>query len=326
MKRLTSVLLGTLLLVTLGAIGPAHAALTTQCVGEAGAVTVPGDLVVPAGKACSLNGTTVDGNVRVAAGADLVGNGITVTGNVNAQADAYLDLTDSTVAGNVINRGAYGVYLDGTTLNAYTSTANVNPDTFVSAYQSSFTGRVAVGGGSFLLDGSTVDRFVEVDDAYYADVLDTVIGGALTVTGNEYGTMVCGSEIDGHASFADNGYGVQLGAAGALGVCQQGASVWGGNVTVSGTDGTAQVQDNVIRGNLGGEGNTAVSQSDNRVRGELQGQFAAQTQQRAMLRSLQLDARGGAEAQDARDALDGLRTERLGQAEELAELAGSAGL
>lgn len=326
MKRMTSVLAGTLLLVAVGAVGPAHAALTTSCVGEAGAVTVPGDLVVPAGKACSLTGTTIQGNVRVAAGADFVGDGITVTGNVTAQADAYLDLTDSEVAGNVINRGSYGVYLDGTSLNAYTSTANVNPDTFVSAYQSSFTGRVAVGGGSFLLESSTVNRFVEVTDAYYADVLDSVVGGALTVTGNEYGTMVCGSEIDGHASFVDNDYGVQLGAGGALGVCQQGASVWGGNVTVSGTSGTAQVQDNIIRGNLGGEGNTAVSASDNRVRGELQGQFGTQVQQRAMMRSLQLDARAGAEAQGARDVVEELRSERLGQAEELAELAGPAGL
>ncbi|MEE6286786.1 hypothetical protein V2J52_03855 [Georgenia sp. MJ173] len=324
MKKLTSVLLGTLLLVSVGAMGPAQAALTTQCVGEAGAVTVPGDLVVPAGKACSLTGTTIDGNVRVAAGADLVADGITVTGNVNVQADGYLDLTGSAVAGNVINRGAYGVYLDGTALNAYTATAAVNPDTFLSSHGSSFTGRVAVGGGSFLLESSTVDRFVDVNEAYYADVLDSVIGGALTVAGNEYGAMVCGSEVDGHASFSSNDYGVQLGAGGSLGVCQQGSSVWGGNVTVSDTTGAVQVTDNIVRGDLGGAGNTTVTASDNRVRGELQGQFAEQTQQRAM--RMQLDARAGAQADAARDAVDALREERLGQAEQLAELAGPAGL
>lgn len=322
MKKATSVVLGAMLLVGFG-LGPAQAALTTRCVGEAGAVTVPGDLVVPAGKACSLDGTTVQGNVRIAAGADLVASGLTVTGNVTVQADGYLDLTDSSVAGNVNNRGAYGIYLDGTSSNAYSGNA-ANSETFLMSYESTFAGRIVADGGSFLLESSTVDRLVTVTDAYYADVLDSVVGGALTVSGNEYGAMVCGSEVDGHAAFADNDYGVQLGVGGALGVCEQGTSVWGGDVTVSGTGGTAQVSDNIIRGNLGGTGNSAVTASDNRVRGELQGQFSQQTAQRAM--RMQLESRAQADAEAARDTVTELRAERLRTAERQADLAGSAGL
>lgn len=322
-KKLTGVLIGGLALAGFGVIGPAQAALTTHCVGHASGVTVPGDLLVPAGKACSLEDITVTGNVRVAAGGDLVGDGLTVNGNVVVQGDAYLDLVDSSVDGNVVNRGAYGIYLDGTDANAYTANANVNPDSFLWTYESDFSGRVLATGGSFLLESSTVNRAVTTDSTMYTDILDSVVGGTLSVTGAEYGALVCGSEVDGHASFASNGDGVQLGAGGALGECDLGTSVWGGNVTVAGTTGHAQVSDNVIRGNLGGSGNESVAASDNRVRGEVQGQFAEQTQQRMMMQSLEAPS---AEADAERNVLEELRSERLGTAEQLAEKAGPAGL
>ncbi|MEE6272447.1 hypothetical protein [Georgenia wangjunii] len=323
-KRLTSVLIGGLVLAGLGAVGPAQAALTTHCVGHAGGVTVPGDLLVPAGKACSLEDTTITGNVRVAAGADLVGHGLTVNGNVVVQGDGYLDLGQSTVDGNVVNSGAFGVYLDDTDVNAYTATANVNPESFLWTYGASFSGRIAATGGSFLLESSVAERFVQTTDTQYTDVVDSVVGGTLTVTGAEYGAMVCGSEVDGHATLASNGVGVQLGAGGALAECEHGPSVWAGNVLVSGTTGLAEVSDNIVRGNLAGTGNESVAASGNRVRGELEGQFAEQVQQRAM--RMQLEAPAQAEADAERDVLEQLRSERLGQAEELAEAAGPAGL
>lgn len=322
-KRLTSVLVGGLVLAGLGIVGPAHAALMTHCNGHAAGVTVPGDLLVPAGKACSLEDVTVTGNVRVAAGADLVGDGLTVDGNVVVQGDGYLDLTDSAVGGNVVNRGAFGIYLDYTDVNAYNGTGD-NPETFLWTYGAAFTGRVAADGGSFLLESSVANRAVQTADTVYTDVVDSVVGGALTVTGAEFGALVCGSEVDGHATFASNGEGVQLGAGGALDACDSGPSVWGGNVVVSGTVGLAEVSDNIIRGNLDGTGNEAVSASGNRVRGEVRGQFAEAAQQRAM--RMQLDAEIAEEAEVERDVLEQLRSERLGKAEELVEVAGPANL
>ena len=321
-KRLASVLVGGLVLAGVGVMGPAQAALTTHCVGNAAGVTVPGDLVVPRGEACSLDDVTITGNVRVAAGADLVGNGLTVNGNVAVQEDGYLDLVETTVGGNVVNRGAYGIYLDYTDVNAYTATANVNPDSFLWTYESSFSGRVLATGGSLLLESSHAERFVETNETTYTDVLDSVVEGALTVNDSEYGVMVCGSEIDGDGTFAGNGVGVQLGAGGALGACESGPSVWGGDVTVTGTDGLAQVSNNIIRGNLAGSDNGSVAASDNRVRGAVEGQFAEQAQQRMM--RMQLDAGAQKDADAERDVLERLRSERLGEAEELAEAAGPA--
>ncbi|WP_324649953.1 hypothetical protein [Georgenia sp. H159] len=322
-KRLTSVLIGGLALAGFGAIGPAQAALTTHCVGEAAGVTVPGDLLVPAGKACSLDDVVVTGNVRVAAGADLVASGLTVNGNVAVQSEGYLDLVESTVAGNVVNRGAFGVYLDYTDVNAYTATADVNPETFLWTEGATFNGRVAATGGSVLFDSTVAQRFVQTTDTLYTDVVDSVVAGTLTVTGAEFGATVCGSEVDGHATFASNGVGVQLGAGGALSECEYGTSVWGGNVLISGTTGLAEVSDNIIRGNLAGTGNESVAVGENRVRGELQGQFAEQAEQR-MMRMLEAQPDGEADAE--RDVLEQLRTERLGKAEQSAEVAGPANL
>ncbi|MPV50576.1 hypothetical protein GCG21_11285 [Pseudactinotalea sp. HY160] len=328
-KRLTTVLIGGMAIAGFGAVGPApaQAALTTHCVGEADGVTVPGDLLVPRGKACSLTDITVTGDVRVAAGADLVADGLTVEGRIVVQSDGYLDLTGSTVAGNVVNRGSFGVYLDDTDVRAYTATANVNPDTFLWTDEAEFSGRIAATGGSFLLESSTADRAVQTTDTQYTDIIDSVVGGTLTVTGAQFGAMVCGSEVDRHATFASTGVGVQLGAGGALADCDLGPSVWGGNVLVSGTTGAVQVSDNIIRGNLDGTGNDSVTASDNRVRGDLKGQFAEQAA-RPMMR-MQLDAAPTLERGDAsaeRDALEQLRDDRLGIAEQLAEEAGPANL
>src|SRR5690606_27126422 len=126
------------------------------------------------------------------------------------------------------------------------------------------------------------------------------------------------------ATFTGNSFGVQLGAGGDLGVCDQGPSVWGGNVTVSDTDGPVKVVDNIIRGNLAGTGNATVTASGNRVRGELQGQFAETAGAMRMLRGLR--QRDATEAQRARDVVEQLRAERVETAELEAQLAGPAGL
>ncbi|WP_147918464.1 hypothetical protein [Ruania zhangjianzhongii] len=323
-KRLSSALIGGLVLAGFAGFGsaPAQAALTTHCVGEGGEVTVPGDLVVPQGEACSLENTTINGNVRVSAGADLVGEGVTVNGNIVIRDDAYLDLAESTVDGNVVNRGSFGVYLEGTDVNAYTTQGTANPESFLWTDGANFNARVAATGGSFLLESSFVEGLVQTTDTQYTDIVDSVVGGTLTVTSAEFGAMVCGSEVDGHATFASVGVAVQLGASGALADCAQGPSVWGGNLLVSGTTGTVEVSDNIIRGNLAGTGNDSVAASDNRVRGDLEGQFAEQEEQSLM----QMQREAPAEADAGRELLEELRSDRLGDAEELADAAGPANL
>lgn len=80
---------------------PAHAEPLTKCIGEAGDVTVPGDVVVPKGRSCELDGTTIKGDVRVARNANLVLSDVSIDGDLKVGENAYADADASTVAGKV---------------------------------------------------------------------------------------------------------------------------------------------------------------------------------------------------------------------------------
>src|SRR5919198_444791 len=94
-------------------VAPAATAdLVTYCVGTGGAVTVPGDLFVPPGESCQLDGTTVTGNVRVAAGASLVVKGGTFQRDVQIAADGYYDGTSTAVTGQItLASGGFGIFM-----------------------------------------------------------------------------------------------------------------------------------------------------------------------------------------------------------------------
>ena len=70
-------------LVSIGA--PAAHADDTVCRTTIGAVSIDGDIVVPSGASCTLNGTTVEGNVKVYSGASLKAQGVVVDGNVEGE-------------------------------------------------------------------------------------------------------------------------------------------------------------------------------------------------------------------------------------------------
>jgi hypothetical protein len=89
--------------------GPALAN-NVRCENEAlPAVNINGNLVVPSGAFCNLNGTHVTGNATVKAGppepsepTSLSSNGATIDGNVNVQQNAqFAAFTGSTIGGNV---------------------------------------------------------------------------------------------------------------------------------------------------------------------------------------------------------------------------------
>ena len=76
--------------------GPVGAALVTRCVGAAAGAAIPGDLVVPAGRSCSLSAVAVTGSVTVRAGADLtLLDGSTVAGGLTVAADGFVELIGS---------------------------------------------------------------------------------------------------------------------------------------------------------------------------------------------------------------------------------------
>jgi hypothetical protein len=300
---------------------PAGAALVTHCIGTGGAVTVPNDLLVPAGESCDLTGTVITGNVSVAAGANLVIDGGRVDGEIRVAADGYLDASGSTVGGSVIlAAGGYGLYLK----QASTGSITVRPkgsatvDGFLFAEDTQVTGSVNAQAGEVRLDsGSEVTGGLSTTGTHYTDLHDSFVDGVLSVLNSSTGSVVCGSAVRGRSTFAGNLGGVQLGPNGGLDGCASGG-YFGRDVSITNTTGGVSVEDTIIDGALTVNSNNPAARvaADNRIRGGvIGGQAAAAPAQRR--------AAAGAVRDDTADERAG---ERLAVAVREAAAAGEADL
>lgn len=291
---------------------PASADLVTRCIGTAGAVTVPGDLVVPAGQACTLTGTTVEGQVRVRPGADLVVMDVTFNDTVVVAPDAYFDASTSSIAGTVTSRG-FGVYLDRSTMGSDVR-GRADASSFTYLYNSTVAGQVDARAGDVLLDSSQVAGQVRGIGTTFVDVVNSTMFDQLTVKNNPDGTSICASEVDGAANFTGN-IGVQVGEGDLISSCTDGVNYFGGDVTISNNTAGVSVSGNIIRGNLAGNGNDpAPTGSDNRVRGNSLGQFAdmdGAPQARARVMTVQTNR-----SEDARTRAEQRRATAVEQATE----------
>lgn len=278
MKKLSLVAALAMGVASVGLVAPsANAAFTTTCIGEGGAVTIPGDLVVPAGRSCSLDGTVIQGNVRVQKDADLVIVNGKVEGNVAVNQNAFLDAKDTQFSGTFAARESFGSLLTGATVTGAVSTiSNTTDEGFLIITDSTLGGQVRATGGSLDLMSSSVATNVLGLGAEYTDLHDSTVGGRLQVENNALGGVVCASEVYGAVTFKGNQDAVQLGGSRANGGASdcEGSNFFNGNVTIDGTLGGVQVVNNIIRGNLSGADNDpAPVGSGNRVRGTISGQF-----------------------------------------------------
>lgn len=255
---------------------PASADLITSCTGTASNVTVPGDLVVAANQSCSLDTVKVMGNVRVGTGADLIATGSTFSGTVTARSNAYFEADSSTVTGNVSLRGAFGAYTESTKFGGnitVRTVAGTDVQGSVYAYNSSVAGNVDSRFGQAVVESTRVGGNLYGIGGETLDAYDSTVMGKYVSQGNTSGSIVCSSEIYGAATASGDSDTVQFGT-GSAATCD-GANFWGGNVTVKDNTATVELNDNIIAGNLGGEGNTpAPTGAGNRVRGTVSGQFA----------------------------------------------------
>jgi len=299
----------------------ANADLVTHCVGTGGAVTVPNDLLVPAGQSCALTGTTITGNVSVAAGANLVVTGGHISGEIQVAADGYLDAGDTDVGGGIdLASGGYGVFLKDTGTGSITvrPKGSATIDSFLFTENAGIDGTVTASAGEVRLDLTTeVTGNVSTTGTYYTDVHDSFVDGTLSVLNSATGSVVCGSAVRGRATFAGNLGGVQLGPNGTLDGCASGG-YWGRDVSVTNTTGGVTVDDNIIDGKLTTTANTPAARvaANNRIRGGVVGeQGSAAARAAAKLSAEEREAKG-----EKRAAV------RTSAAVQEADAAGDAGL
>jgi hypothetical protein len=180
-------------------------------------------------------------------------------------------------------------------LNAQTAEES-EYDAFVYVVDSSVSGKVDTKvTGEVVLDGADVSGQVAGNGVDYLDVYNSVIGGKLTVSGAAHGSVVCESEIYGAASFTGNSDTLQLGADGPVVECAGISTYWGDNLDISNNTATIVVSNNIVRGNLSGDGNDpAPTGENNRVRGEITGQFVDLAPAAALRRAAAPEERSGA--------------------------------
>ncbi|MFL1381534.1 hypothetical protein [Nocardiopsis protaetiae] len=251
---------------------PAQADLVTLCSGHGGAITLPTDLAVPAGKSCFLDGTVIQGNVTVRKGANLHILGGEIQGEVTVQQDGYFDASETTVNGRVVNRGSYGTYLEDSTAGAALRTVPVDGasnDGFAFVVDSSVK-TINAETGAVYVEGSRIGGAVKGTGVEYVDIYDSVVRGALTVSGSANGGILCDSEVIGAASYTDSSGPVAVGAGAQAGFCSS-VNYIDGKLTVTGISGGAFIDNNIIGGDLVASGNTPTAQigDNNRVRGDI---------------------------------------------------------
>lgn len=280
--------------------------LETRCTGTAGPVTVPSNLVVPAGQTCFLQGTVVQGDVVVRAGANLIAeDGASIEGDVVVRADGYVEILDGSVAGQTQLRQAFGGYGEGSSLAG----VDVRNSGFFYAVDTTQGDYNAVNSETSL-ESAWVSGDITTRGGLLTDVHDTVVEGRLTVRDAELGSLLCASEFDDRAVVRGSGGVVQVGD-GVYDGCDGNVFASGltlrDNVTEEGT----HVGDNVIRGDLACTGNEPAPVGEgNRVRGAATGQcaelepamatsrFAPSGQDRSADTERQIEARSA----DAREA------------------------
>lgn len=166
----TALVGGIAAVLSVAVASPAQAA-ETQCRGALGPVVVAGDVVVPAGESCLLDGTTVRGNVVVRRDAVLATVDARVTGNIRANDATSLVFTGTIVGGDI---------------RAERRTR-------------------------FVGEGLTVNGNLQAKQVSFFHLLSSSANGTFTVENAADGSIFCGNRLSGNAEFRDNRTLVQIG-------------------------------------------------------------------------------------------------------------------
>ncbi|GGI03707.1 hypothetical protein [Egicoccus halophilus] len=272
MKLRQSTVVGVAAAMVMGATAlPASANVVTCNNSSLTNGTISGDLRVPAGSFCVLDGVTVQGNVLVLREADLLADGTTVGGNVEVRAEGYAEFADSSIAGDVTGQASFGQVLFDTEIGGDIATRR---NQFVFLLGGDLAGsmdiRAAVDARTeTFVESLRVGGNLETNNNDFTDVFDSTIEGDLTIARAEQGSIFCTSEVDGNALFNLNRGTLQIGGD------DCGPVYFGSDLQISRHTGAPTLEDTIVRGDLRCNGNTTAPTGTNvRVRGEAIGQCA----------------------------------------------------
>jgi len=265
----------TSLVAALVATGLLAAASTAQaaeehCVGAIGPVTIPGNLVVPAGQVCDLAGTRVLGNTFVEPAAELYAEQADLRGNLAVAGGGYADLFESTVAGTLKLTESLGVSMENSSVGNLDSRGS----DFIDVFSGTIPGNLKARGGSTAVfaEGVAVGGNLEATGVDYFDLYDSLVNGSFYVRNTQSGSIFCGNTLNGDSVFTNNRTLLTIGSPDQA--CD--GNRVNGNVVVDRNEAAAEISDNDVSGNLTCRGNTPPPVGGgNRVEGNKEGQCLA---------------------------------------------------
>ena len=263
-------------LVTLGAITPAAGAAGSQrpreCNGTIEGGAVNGDLVVPEGASCVLNGTKVRGDVRLAYGARLDAENVWITGHLRISEQAGGNLDDTRVGGNVELGGTWAhLDMSGGSIGGR---VRVEDAERINLLGTTVDGDVRFERSRlFVADMARIKGQIKVSGAEIAIIDESRIEGNVAIQGVTFETRICGSQVGSQVTFEGNSSNVTVGNH--LKYCM--GNTIDGNLRILQNTGGATIESNTVRGNLTcRDNNPAPTSSNNWVRGQKQGQCSGQ--------------------------------------------------
>ena len=130
--------------------------------------------------------------------------------------------------------------------------------------------------GGIYVVGSNISDGVAATGVEYADVVDSVLRGDLSVTDSESGGILCDSEVIGSVAYSGSAGPVAVGAGEEDGFCSS-VNYVDGDLSVTGVSGGAYIDNNIVGGSLVAADNSPTAEigDNNRVRGDVDTEEAA---------------------------------------------------
>jgi hypothetical protein len=264
-------LLSVMAIVNLAAVGlvatPSKAQVIT-CTSSLSDQTVTATLVVPSGSACLLTNVEIVGRADVQAGADLFLESSRIRGPLAVLANSFVQANKSRVDGMTTMTDAFGLY---STSSRYDRLVDARGGAFIFSDDSTHWGGIRSENGETVIEQGVVLGSVWTSGDRLTDLFDTAVFGPVSITGSDYGSVVCHMGAALSVTVRNSAGVIQIGTAGPITSC--GFNLMGSLGVFDNVGANIQITGNFIAGNLSCTGNNpAPFGSNNLVGGSRTGQ------------------------------------------------------
>jgi hypothetical protein len=258
-------------LIAVGLVAVPSQAQTVTCTGTLTNQTITASLVVPTGSQCHLVDVVLDGRADVLDFADLFLTNTRIIGPLTVGNSSYAEAIDSRVDGLTTLNDSFGLNASGSRFSRLVDGRNA---LFILSNSTTHWGGIRATGGQNVIENGVVIGSVSTTTSETTDLFDTAVFGPVTVTGAEYGSVICHMGAALSVRIQTSSSVIHVGSAQTFANC--GFNLMGSLSILNNIGADIQITGNIIAGNLDCSGNNpAPFGSLNLVGGAKTGQCAS---------------------------------------------------